>query len=119
MGLGALASRLPYIGCAEKEDAVKISTQENDGRLTLKVEGKIIGDWAEELERFWHSFHALLGAKKLCLDICGVAYVDHRGKQVLQRIFAATGAEILADSPLTKQFANEAKQVPSEDGTGD
>jgi hypothetical protein len=98
---------------------VKISTQEDADLFTLKVEGKIIGDWAAELERFWDLFHPLLGAKKLCLDICGVAYVDRRGKQILQKIFAATGAKILADSPLTKQFANEAKQVANNDGLGD
>jgi hypothetical protein len=92
-----------------RKAVVKISTQENEGQLTLKVEGKIIGEWATELENFWRSLEPSLTAKKLRLDICGVAYVDRRGKQILQKIFASTGAEILADLPLTKQFANEVK----------
>jgi hypothetical protein len=98
---------------------VKISTHEDENLLTLKVEGRVIGDWATELERFWDSFHPLLGAKKLCLDICDVVYADRRGKQILRKIVAATGADILADSPLTKQFANEAKQVAFNDELGD
>ena len=90
---------------------MKISTHEDGNLLTLQVEGRVIGDWAAELERFWNSFHPLLGARKLRLDLCGVVYVDCHGKQILQQIFAATGAEILADSPLTKQFASEVRQM--------
>jgi hypothetical protein len=86
---------------------VKISTQENPGQLTLKIEGKIVGDWATELDHFWKSLEHSLPEKKLCLDICGVGYVDCHGKQILKKIVKSTGAEILADSPLTKQFASE------------
>jgi len=85
----------------------------------LKVEGRVVGEWAAELERFWELFHPLTEAKRIWLDICGVVFMDHRGKQVLHRIFAATGAEILADSPLTRQFAEEVKQNPQEGGPGE
>jgi anti-anti-sigma regulatory factor len=89
---------------------VRISTQENREQITFKVEGRIVGDWATELERFWKSLEPSLDAKKLCLDISGVTYIDALGKKILREIFASTGAEILADSPLTKQFANEARR---------
>jgi anti-anti-sigma regulatory factor len=91
---------------------VRISTQENASQLTLKVEGKIAGDWATELDYFWESLSPSLSGKKLCLDISGVAYVDSHGKQILKKIFRSSRAEILADSPLTKQFANEARRKP-------
>ena len=61
---------------------MKISTQENADQLTLKIEGKVVGDWAAELEHFWQSLEPSLPEKKLCLDICGVAYVDSHGKQI-------------------------------------
>ena len=89
---------------------MRISTQESADQITFKVEGKIVGDWATEMERYWKSLEPLLDAKKLCVDICGVAYIDGRGKKILQEIFASTGAEILADSPLTKQVANEVRR---------
>jgi len=78
--------------------------------LTLKIEGRVISDWAEELDRVWSSLVPSLGPRKLSLDICGVTYIDDKGRQVLQNIVQATGAEILADSPLTKQFAFEVVQ---------
>lgn len=89
---------------------MKISVQDDVGRLTLKVEGRVIGEWAEELHRTWDDLEASLGSKKLYLDICNVIYLDDNGKRILHGIFTATGAEFLADSPLTKQFVSEIKQ---------
>lgn len=94
---------------------MRISTKEDPEGLTLKIEGRVIGEWAAELERFWEGYHPLIGTKKLWLDICGVLFLDHHGKQILQKIVAATRAEILADSPLTQQFAEEVKQIPDEE----
>lgn len=90
---------------------MKISVHDDMGKLTLKIEGRIIGDWATELKRTWDGLKASLGSKKLCLDICDVIYLDDEGKRILHGIFAATGAEFLADSPLTKQFVNEIKKA--------
>ena len=90
---------------------IRISKHENGpGVLILKVEGKVIGAWTTELQRVWTSLHPSLGPNKLCIDICGVTYLDDRGQQLLKEIFRATGATILADSPLTKQFADEATE---------
>ncbi|HTW45801.1 MAG TPA: hypothetical protein VMD58_09665 [Acidobacteriaceae bacterium] len=98
---------------------MRVSTHEHPDGLTLRVEGRIVGEWAAELERFWESFHPLIGARKVWLDICDVAFMDRRGKEILQKIFAATKAEILADSPLTRQFAEEVKQTPYKNGLGE
>ena len=88
---------------------IRISKQETGpGVLILKVEGQVVGAWTTELQRVWASVHPSLGPKKLCIDICGVTYLDDRGQELLKDIFLATGATILADSPLTKQFADQA-----------
>ena len=88
---------------------IRISKHENgSGVLTLKVEGKVTGAWTAELQRVWASLHTSRGTRVVCIDICGVTYLDDRGQQLLKEIFRATGATILADSPLTKQFADQA-----------
>lgn len=90
---------------------LKISKHENgSGILTLKVEGKVIGAWTTEFQRVWASLHPSLGPRQLCIDICGVTYLDDQAQQLLKEIFRATGANILADSPLTRQFADEATE---------
>ena len=89
---------------------LKISQHDGSGAFTLKIEGKVIGEWAVELERIWATLMPSLGSKKLFVDICGVTYLDDRGRGILREIFEVTGAEILADSTLTKQFADEAQR---------
>jgi hypothetical protein len=77
---------------------------------TLKLEGRVIGPWASELDRVWRPLAASLGPKKLVVDICGVTHVDLDGKRTLADIHRATGAEFAADTPMTKYFAAEAQR---------
>ena len=86
---------------------LRISIQNDADAATLKLEGKVIGPWARELNRFWADLQPSLGVKKLCLDICGVTLVDKTGSCALEKIFRRTGTEILADTPLAKYFAAE------------
>jgi hypothetical protein len=86
---------------------LRISIQNNPNAATLKLEGKVIGPWARELNRVWSDFRPSLGMKKLCLDLCGVTFVDKAGTRTLQKIFRLTDAEILADTPLARYFAAE------------
>jgi hypothetical protein len=88
---------------------IKISKDEDGSeKLTLKVEGRVIGAWTNELQRVWADLLPSIGTKRLCIDICGVTYLDDQARKLLREIFQTTRAEILADSPLTKQFADEA-----------
>jgi len=84
---------------------LKISTYDNADATTLKLEGKVIGPWARELNRVWSDFKPSLGMKKLCLDLRGVTLVDKSGNRTLQKIFCHPGAEILADTLLARYFA--------------
>jgi hypothetical protein len=78
--------------------------------LTLKIEGRVVGEWASELERVWASIRPSLNHRKLSLDICDLLYLDGKGKEILRGIVETSDTEIKAGSPLTKQFADEAKQ---------
>jgi hypothetical protein len=75
---------------------------------TLKVEGKVVGPWAIELARTWHDLWDSARQKRLLLDLREMTFADHKGTQILQEIVRATGAEVIADSPLTRYFANQA-----------
>jgi hypothetical protein len=44
------------------------------------------------------------------VDLRGVMYVDETGRKLLAEIHGRTGAEFVADTPLTKHFAEEARQ---------
>ncbi len=84
---------------------LRISVKSADGWVDMRLEGKVIGPWVEECQRTWESIRPELQAKKLRLDLRGMTFMDGRGTELLREIRRASGAEVLADSPLTKYFA--------------
>jgi hypothetical protein len=98
---------------------LKITVEESECAETIKLEGKIVGPWVEELSRIWHSMVPALGRKQLQLDIRCVAFIDSKGRQLLREIYQQTHASFLTDSPLTRYFAEEAmRQSPKDRGEG-
>ena len=89
---------------------LRITIHEGAKAQTIQLEGKIVGPWVEEFNRTWHSLVPSLGSKELHLDLRGVAFVDAKGAQLLREIYRKTNACFLADSPLTRYFADEAMQ---------
>ena len=59
---------------------------------------------------------ASLGSKELHLDLRDVAFVDAKGRQLLRDIYQKTNASFLADSPLTRYFADDAMQQSPKNG---
>jgi len=84
--------------------------QPDGGAVILKIEGRVFGPNADELNRAWHDLAPSLGTRKLSVDLRDVTFVDAVGKKLLAEIHAETGAEFLADTPLTKYFAEQAQQ---------
>jgi len=76
----------------------------------LRLDGRIVGPWVQELDRAWRSLTGSLGSKKLLIDLGGVTYADSDGRQVLAEIHQATGAEFQANTPMGEYFAAEAKR---------
>ena len=89
---------------------LKITIREGAKASTIQLEGKIAGPWVEEFNRTWRSLARSLGSKELQLDLRGVAFVDAKGRQLLREIYQKTNACFLADSPLTRYFADDAMQ---------
>jgi hypothetical protein len=95
---------------------LRITIHEGTKAQTIQLEGKIVGPWVEEVNRTWHSLAPSLGSKELRLDLRGVAFVSAKGRQLLREIYQKTNARFLADSPLTRYFADDAMQQSPKDG---
>jgi anti-anti-sigma regulatory factor len=89
---------------------VRITINEADKLVTLKIEGRAVEPLIAELDRAWQSLAPSLGSRKLSVDLRGVTFMDTTGRNLLAEIHAKTGAEFLADTPMTKYFAEEARQ---------
>jgi len=88
---------------------VTILQADGDG-ITMKIEGKIAGPYVSALNQAWLVLAPSVGKRKLQVDLRGVTHVDGTGRNLLAEIHGKTGAEFVADTPLTKYFAEEAQQ---------
>lgn len=86
---------------------LKITIDDGPAMLVLKLEGRITGPWARALRESWSSLDRS-GSKDLVIDLCGVTHVDLAGREILAGIYTQSGAQFLADTPMTKYFAEEA-----------
>ena len=89
---------------------MRVTIQDSNGSgITMKIEGKIAGPNVPALGQAWHDLATSLGQRKLKVDLCGVTHADEFGRNLLAEIHASSGAEFVADTPLTKYFAEEAQ----------
>lgn len=86
---------------------LRITIDEGPATLVLKLEGRVSGPWASALRESWNSLDRS-GSKDLVVDLCGVTHVDTAGREILADIYTQSGARFLADTPMTKYFAEEA-----------
>jgi hypothetical protein len=93
----------------------RITIHEEPDAMMLRLEGRVAGPWVEELDRIWRSQAASLGSKRLLVQLCGVTHMDAHGRRALAEIHNKTGAEFLADTPMTKYFAEEARLQSQKD----
>jgi hypothetical protein len=89
---------------------LKITVSHEPEIATLRLDGRVVGPWVDEFRTAWNSLAASLGDRRLWVDLRGVTHVSAEGKRVLAEIHKATGAEFLADSPLTHYFADQARR---------
>jgi anti-anti-sigma regulatory factor len=90
---------------------VKVTIDQRDGEaVTLKIEGRLFGLSVPELQRAWQELAPSLGSRRLSVDLRGMTFIDATGKRLLAEIHDQTGAEFVADTPLTKYFAEQAQQ---------
>jgi len=87
---------------------LKITIEETEKLVTLKLEGKITGPWVAEFSRTWQSLAPSLNSKKLSLDLREVTQINAEGRCLLAEIYGGTGAEFRTGSLLMELYAQEA-----------
>jgi hypothetical protein len=86
---------------------LKITINENSQPVEVKLEGRIAGAWAEELNRVWVEAAPRIGSKQVSIDLSEVTYADAEGKRVLGRIVAQTGATLVTGTLWTQYLAKD------------
>jgi anti-anti-sigma factor len=87
--------------------ALRITVEQNAETMVVKLEGRIVGPWAEELDRLWTQTAPSLASRKVALDLRDTTYADAGGIRVLRAIYSQTEAAILTSTPWTQYLADE------------
>jgi hypothetical protein len=107
-----LACDLHYIVATRKrntKEMLRITVSESANGKTIKLEGKVAGPWVEVLSRTWRDLAAAPGSQQVQqVDLRDVGFVDLKGRELLREIHQQSLAIFVSDSPLTKQFADDA-----------
>ena len=98
---------------------LRITIEQNEKAMAIKLEGRIAGPWAAELSRVWERTAPSLAARKLSIDLRDATYSDVDGTRILRTIYHQTGAELVSGTPWTQYLAEEvardgADQFPEE-----
>jgi hypothetical protein len=87
--------------------ALRITVEENQEAMTIKLEGRVTGPWVVELDRLWHQTSPALGCRQLLLDLRETTFADAGGIEALRAIYSHTSTSILTSTPWTQYLAEE------------
>jgi outer membrane protein TolC len=83
---------------------VTTKVEEEKGRVTLKLEGKLAGPWVDEFERCWRSTREKW--QNVIVELAGVTFIDSKGKCLLASIHGQ-GAKLTGTGLMTKSIIEE------------
>jgi hypothetical protein len=86
---------------------LRITVEENSKAIVIKLEGRIAGPWAAELDRLWKETAPAVAGRNLFLDLHDTTFADAEGIRALKAIYFQTGATILSGTPWTEYLAEE------------
>lgn len=83
---------------------LRVTIDKDESLITFKLEGRITGEWVDELERAWLEES---GRRKLTkVDLTGVTFVDEEGKKLLGRM-VEEGSNLYATDCMNRSIIEE------------
>ena len=79
---------------------LRITIMEEHDVAMIRLEGKLVGPWVEELERCWNTAMAGWRNTQLLVDLNMVTFVDASGRALLTKMHNA-GARLMGRGILT------------------
>lgn len=91
---------------------LRITTDANGRRITLRLEGRLTGEFVQELERCWTATKKDWPQMRLSVDLYGLSWFDEPGAALLNRM-ASQGVKLepygnLLMSALVEQIMRSA-----------
>jgi anti-anti-sigma regulatory factor len=68
---------------------LRISIEEEQTTVVLRLEGQLISPWVEDVEKRWQNILTTLGKRSVQVDLSAVTYLDLAGGALLNRMHEA------------------------------
>jgi aryl-alcohol dehydrogenase-like predicted oxidoreductase len=85
---------------------LRITTRNEDATTIFIVEGKLIGPWAQELEKCWRAAISIEPHSPILVNLAKVTFIDDTGKQLVAQMRRSgvklTGAGLIAEFICTE-----------------
>jgi hypothetical protein len=85
---------------------LKITVEHGENASVLKLAGKLVGPWVEELDRAWHEVSTESAPSEILLDLCDVTFVAPEGRIQLTKM-CEQGATFKASGCFGKGIVDE------------
>ena len=85
---------------------LRITTNTSPEEVTFLVEGKLVGNWAHELERSWNEAMETGGTRAVVVDLTDAQFIDRQGREVLAKMYRK-GARFRASCPMIASVVSE------------
>jgi anti-anti-sigma regulatory factor len=83
---------------------LKVTIDKDSSLITFKLEGRLAGEWVDELERAWLA--EADRSKLVRVDLTGVTFVGSEGKKLLGRMFER-GSNLYATDCMNRSIIDE------------
>ena len=88
---------------------LRITETRSGERFVLKLEGRVSGDWVDEVNTSWRSAVAS-GEQKICVDLTDVSLVDGAGQALLTRMYRA-GVRFATRGCVLRELIREIREM--------
>lgn len=85
---------------------LRITANDNPREITFRLEGRLEGQWVNELERCWRDILSGPHKPTVCVDLTGLTHISAAGKARLTEMHEQ-GAEFVAGDCVTKAVVAE------------
>jgi anti-anti-sigma regulatory factor len=82
---------------------LRVSVIPQADAITIKLEGKLLGDWCAEVAGAFDHVAADLGAAAIRLDLYDVIFVDAAGTELIRSLIAR-GAKVIRSSSYVAEL---------------
>ena len=91
---------------------LRITVNEDARPMAMLLEGKLVGDWVEELRAVWLRLQPALSEQRVVITLTGICGFDAAGRHLLSEIHCAGGV-LTGSGLLVRTLIEEITRTPS------